>query len=87
MCENGAVGLLVSMTFADLSKEVEGSLAFKARNADPRVRPYYSQILYAWYVERGDYRSGQYLAPRESGGVISNFNSGQYYVLTRTETS
>ena len=58
MCENGAAELLVSMNFLGLTKEVEESLAFKARNADPRVRPYYSQILYAWYIERGDYQSG-----------------------------
>ncbi|KAI0643699.1 nucleoporin Nup120/160-domain-containing protein [Trametes meyenii] len=57
MCEENAVDRLMALNFAGLAEEVEDALAFKARNADPRIRPFYSRILYTWYVSRGDYRS------------------------------
>jgi nuclear pore complex protein Nup160 len=58
MCEENAVEKLVAFEFAGISNEVEAVLAFKARNADPRLRPCYSRILYTWYTRRGDYRNG-----------------------------
>lgn len=58
MCEENAVDRLMTLNFAGLADEVEDALAFKARNADPRIRPFYSRILYTWYVSRGDYRNG-----------------------------
>ncbi|KAG6378387.1 hypothetical protein JVT61DRAFT_12642 [Boletus reticuloceps] len=57
MCEDGAIELLVSLDFAGFSSEVDDALAFKARNTDPRARPFYSRILYTWYTRRGDHRS------------------------------
>ncbi|KAM5532722.1 hypothetical protein V8D89_013614 [Ganoderma adspersum] len=57
MCEENAVDRLMALNFAGLADEVEDALAFKARNADPRIRPFYSRILYTWYVSRGDYRN------------------------------
>ncbi|KAG6329594.1 hypothetical protein ID866_9496 [Astraeus odoratus] len=57
MCEENAVEALVSLNFAGFSAEVDDALAFKARNTDPRVRPFYSRILYTWYTRRGDHRS------------------------------
>jgi len=57
MCEENAVEKLMTFNFAALTDEVEDALAFKSRNADPRVRPFYSRILYTWYVLRGDYRN------------------------------
>ena len=59
MCEENAVDRLMAFNFAGLADELEDSLAFKARNADPRIRPFYSRILYTWYVSRGDYRNGK----------------------------
>ena len=61
MCEENAVEKLVSFNFAGFNTEVEDALSFNARNADPRVRPFYSRILYTWYVTRGDYRNGSSL--------------------------
>lgn len=58
MCEENAVQKLVQFEFTGITNEIEAALAFKARNADPRSRPSYSKILYAWYVKRGDYRNG-----------------------------
>ena len=58
MCEENAVDRLMALNFAGLADEVEDALAFKARNADPRIRPFYSRILYTWYVSRSDYRNG-----------------------------
>ena len=58
MCEENAVEKLVSFNFAGFNSEVEDALSFNARNADPRVRPFYSRILYTWYITRGDYRNG-----------------------------
>lgn len=57
MCEENAVEELISLNFAGFSSEVDDALAFKARNTDPRVRPFYSRILYTWYTCRGDHRS------------------------------
>lgn len=57
MCEENAVEELISLNFAGFSCEVDDALAFKARNTDPRVRPFYSRILYTWYTRRGDHRS------------------------------
>ena len=58
MCEEHAIEQLVSFNFGKIVDEVEESLSFKARNADPQVRPFYSRILYTWYISRGDYRKG-----------------------------
>jgi hypothetical protein len=60
MCEEGAIEMLVSLDFAGFSSEVDDALAFKARNTDPRARPFYSRILYTWYTRRGDHRSGEF---------------------------
>lgn len=49
----------MSFNFVGISDEVESALSFKARNADPRVQPFYSRILYTWYVTHGDYRNGE----------------------------
>ncbi|KDQ64994.1 hypothetical protein JAAARDRAFT_167821 [Jaapia argillacea MUCL 33604] len=57
MCEENAVAQIMSFNFIGFSDEVEDALSFKARNADPRVRPFYSRILHTWYTSRGDYRS------------------------------
>jgi len=59
MCEEHAIERLVSFNFVGIVDEVEGSLSFKARNADPRIQPFYSRILYTWYVTHGDYRNGE----------------------------
>lgn len=59
MCEHDALSRLLAMNFRGLIHEVELSLSFKARNADPRSRPNWSQILYTWYTVRGDYRNGE----------------------------
>lgn len=61
MCETDQVEKLLSFNFAGYADEVEDALAFKARNGDPLVRPNYSQILYSWYLLRGDYRNGVYI--------------------------
>jgi nuclear pore complex protein Nup160 len=58
MCEESAIEQLMSFNFATFSAEVEDALAFKARNTDPRARPFYSRILYTWYTRRGDHRNG-----------------------------
>lgn len=58
MCEEHAVDRLMTYNFAGIADEIEDALSFKARNADPRVRPFYSRILYTWYIDRGDYRNG-----------------------------
>ncbi|TFY70144.1 hypothetical protein EVG20_g2860 [Dentipellis fragilis] len=57
MCEEHAVEKLMSFNFVGITDVVEAHLSFKARNAEPRSRPFYSRILYTWYVSRGDYRN------------------------------
>jgi hypothetical protein len=58
MCESDVVEKLMSYNFAGFSDEVQDALSFKARNVDPRSRPFYSRILYSWFISRGDYRNG-----------------------------
>ncbi|KAG1847541.1 nucleoporin Nup120/160-domain-containing protein [Suillus subalutaceus] len=57
MCEESTIEQLMSFNFATFSVEIEDALAFKARNTDPRARPFYSRILYTWYTRRGDHRN------------------------------
>ncbi|KAG1739842.1 nucleoporin Nup120/160-domain-containing protein [Suillus paluster] len=57
MCEESAIEQLMTFNFATFSAEIEDALAFKARNTDPRARPFYSRILYTWYTRRGDHRN------------------------------
>ncbi|KAL4082055.1 nucleoporin Nup120/160-domain-containing protein [Scleroderma yunnanense] len=57
MCEENAIEELVSLNFSGFSSEVDDALAFKVRNTDPRVRPFYSRVLYTWYTRRGDHQS------------------------------
>ena len=64
MCEEHAIERLMSFNFVGIVDEVEGSLSFKARNADPRIQPFYSRILYTWYVTHGDYRNGELATSR-----------------------
>lgn len=60
MCEDNAVEELVTFNFAGFADEVEDALSFKARNVDPRIHPFYSKVLYSWYVFKGDYRNGKF---------------------------
>ncbi|KAL1744628.1 nucleoporin Nup120/160-domain-containing protein [Schizophyllum fasciatum] len=55
ICESGAIPKLVSLDLSPFQADVEEALQFKARNVDPRVRPYYSKVLYTWYMSRGNY--------------------------------
>ncbi|KAJ3536697.1 hypothetical protein NM688_g6802 [Phlebia brevispora] len=75
MCEEHAVDRLMTFNFSGLADEVEDSLSFKARNADPRIRPFYSRILYTWYTSRGDYRNAaltMYQRARKLAELSSN---------------
>lgn len=60
MCDNKEVDRLTRLNFVGFQSEVEDTLAFKARNTDPLAEPDYAKVLYAWYVFRGDYRSGKF---------------------------
>ena len=57
MCEHHQIGRLNTLGFVNLSHHVEEHLRFQADNSDPFKRPNYYQILYSWYITRGDYRS------------------------------
>ena len=58
MCEANEIGRLNSLGFIGFQKDVEATLAFKARNSD--LRSNYYNVLYSWQISRGDYRSGEY---------------------------
>ncbi|KAH9943007.1 uncharacterized protein BXZ73DRAFT_87453 [Epithele typhae] len=63
---------------------VIGCLSFKARNADPRVRPFYSRILYTWYVFRGDYRDD---ADGEEAAALTMYQRARKFaVATSADT-
>lgn len=50
----------MAFNFAGMAEDVGEALSFEARNADPRDRPFYSRILYSWFVGKGDYRNGEF---------------------------
>lgn len=60
MCESGQAASLVAFSFIGLHGEVEKTLSFKARNANPLAVPNYSKILFAWYTSRSDHRHGEF---------------------------
>ncbi|CAE6454482.1 unnamed protein product [Rhizoctonia solani] len=57
MCEANHTDKLAHLGFVGHHVEVERTLSFKARHADPFAWPDYAKILYAWHVFRGDFRS------------------------------
>lgn len=67
MCDRNHVEMLMRFNFVGCANEVEAALGFKARNADPLQRPLYSQIMYSWYIKRGDYRNGMSWFPHLLG--------------------
>jgi nuclear pore complex protein Nup160 len=73
MCEENVVDRLMLYNFVGVVDEVEQALSFKARNADPRMRPFYSKILYTWYSSRGDYRNGQFNSPRHLQSLTAEY--------------
>ncbi|KAI5985403.1 nucleoporin Nup120/160-domain-containing protein [Pisolithus albus] len=81
MCEENAVEELISLNFAGFSCKVDDALAFKACNTDPRVRPFYSRILYTWYTRRGDHRSGNFLALHITKAVLSEPLKKAWFVI------
>ena len=86
MCEEHAIERLMSFNFVGISDEVESALSFKARNADPRMQPFYSRILYTWYVTHGDYRNGEPARLCRSPLVDATYNSGTCNVPACTKT-
>ncbi|GAW08242.1 Nuclear pore complex protein [Lentinula edodes] len=74
MCESNQVDKLLSLNFATYADEVEDALSFKARNADPLIRPSYPHILYSWFLSRGDYRNAasiMYQRARKLQGLMT----------------
>jgi len=66
MCEANMVELLMSFNFVEYFKSVQAALAEKAKSSDPLEKPLYSHILHRWYIQRGNYRAGQY---SRDGGI------------------
>jgi len=58
MCVENQVETLMRFNFIGFAGEVEQVLRFKSRNAIPDRRPLYAQVLYGWYIQRGEYRNG-----------------------------
>lgn len=63
MCEESAAEKLFTFNFAGFSDLVEVILCTKADVTSPLDRPFYSRILYAWHVRKGDYRKGKNPVP------------------------
>ncbi|WFC97677.1 hypothetical protein MYAM1_000396 [Malassezia yamatoensis] len=57
LCEASALPTLFRLHLGEWQPRVERVLSFKARNAEPLSFPNYFQILYAYHVARGDYKS------------------------------
>ncbi|KAI0245682.1 nucleoporin Nup120/160-domain-containing protein [Lactifluus subvellereus] len=88
MCEEHAIERLMSFNFVGLVDEVEASLSFKARNADPRVQPFYSRILYTWYVTHGDYQNAalaMYQRARKLAALNTTNEQMQYIALAEQQ--
>ncbi|CAG8765376.1 15693_t:CDS:2, partial [Acaulospora colombiana] len=68
----------------------EEALGHHARTADPLVRPTYSQILYSWYIRRGDYReaaSVMYQRARILGSQNKADADSRFFILTEQADS
>ena len=57
MCVHRQIGRLAALGFVNLAHKVEEHLSFLARGSDLVKNPHFYQILYSWYIARGDYRS------------------------------
>jgi nuclear pore complex protein Nup160 len=62
MCEANEVDKLLRFSWTGLQIEFEKTISFRARNSDPLGLPNYFSILYAYHINRADYRSGKYFS-------------------------
>lgn len=86
MCENNQVELLLRFNFVGFSNQLERALMSKLQSEDPLSKPDYAQILFAYYVQKGDYRNGmgfhwQIVLVILTGSLSSCYN----YVPSSTE--
>jgi nuclear pore complex protein Nup160 len=58
MCHDNEVQRLLRLSFIGFEDVIENELVFKARNSDPLAFPNYHQVLYAYYMQRKNYKDG-----------------------------
>lgn len=94
MCEANEVDQLLRFSFMGMQSEFERTLSFRARNSDPMSTPNYYQILYAYHITKGDYRSGKLVFltlsyypshHKLTGAIVLGINSWPGNVSTRSE--
>ncbi|KAG0149461.1 hypothetical protein CROQUDRAFT_39766 [Cronartium quercuum f. sp. fusiforme G11] len=88
MAEANEVDKLMRFSFLGLQQELERTLAFRARNSDPLAQPNYHQMLYAYHITKGDYRSAalaMYQHGRRIADVSAKAASAQVVMILLTQ--
>ena len=64
MCENYAAEQLCNFPFIGLQEDVDEALEYKCDNIeDIKTSPPFHKMLYAWRIQRGNFRGGQTYDP------------------------
>ncbi|KAI8452611.1 nucleoporin Nup120/160-domain-containing protein [Phakopsora pachyrhizi] len=89
MCEANEFDKLLQFSFAGIQGEFERTIAFRARNSDPLSVPNYYQILYAYHLGKGDYRSAgmaMYHHGRKIGDIAIKGNAFQVLMTQQCQS-
>ncbi|KAH9817318.1 nucleoporin Nup120/160-domain-containing protein [Melampsora americana] len=88
MCEANEIDQLLRFSFLGLQNEFERTISFRARNSDPMSTPNYYQVLYAYHITKGDYRSAgmaMYQHGKRVGEVTMRGAGGDAYQCLMTQ--
>ncbi|PLW49745.1 hypothetical protein PCASD_01568 [Puccinia coronata f. sp. avenae] len=89
MCEANEVDRLIHFTWLGLQTEFEKTISFRARNSDPLVPPNYFAILYAYHMNRADYRSAaiaMYQHGRKIGDISLKGGAFQFLMTQQCQS-
>ncbi|KAH9448308.1 hypothetical protein MJO28_011854 [Puccinia striiformis f. sp. tritici] len=89
MCEANEVDRLLRFSWVGLQTEFEKTIAFRARNSDPLSVPNYFAILYAYHINRADYRSAaisMYQHGRKIGDIAIKGGAFQYLMTQQCQS-
>ncbi|WAR60694.1 hypothetical protein PtB15_9B633 [Puccinia triticina] len=89
MCEANEVDRMLRFTWTGLQIEFEKTIAFRARNSDPLGLPNYFAILYAYHINRADYRSAaisMYQHARKIGDIAIKGGAFQFMMTQQCQS-
>ncbi|KAA1130822.1 hypothetical protein PGTUg99_023877 [Puccinia graminis f. sp. tritici] len=89
MCEANEVDKLLRFSWTGLQIEFEKTISFRARNSDPLGLPNYFSILYAYHINRADYRSAaisMYQHARKIGDISIKGGAFQFMLTQQCQS-